>query len=389
MRISIDFLLGAILSLFLAPDGGPREGAIRLPPEKLTTVDTIPEEPSTPVDELPSPRKSLRHRLSQKLSGYFAKRVPDAHDDIPTAHPADTPMRLSSSVRQSSASRLRTQSRASHADGSAYGYGFRNRLASNVSQSLAGRRGSLASTIARRRQSNAMSARAGSTSRGNEGGELNFAQRLLMANEFAVTNMADLWVAAAINADNEDVFLSDTEFGDENENPFQDEEEEEDSPTRIGRSSLAAPSPGMLAPPSPARTGRPSVSSARRPSNVSIVPRLGSPRRPLHRPSLGQVADTSVGTPRRVSSSVPAIFTHTGVRSPSINEASLPAQPLLPREPGDAEAGIGDGLAPIMEDQRQSVFTRREQQDTDEPLDMVSEKQPSILSQLPIMIILQ
>ncbi|KAL5530280.1 hypothetical protein ACEPAF_6537 [Sanghuangporus sanghuang] len=390
---SITFI-GAILSLFLAPDGGPREGAIRLPPEKVTATDTIPEQPSTPVDEVTSPPKSLRYRLSQRFSDYFTKRVPSAHDDISTSRTGDTPMRLSPSVRQSSGSRVRTQSRASVADGSAYGYGagYRNRLASNISQSLAGRRGSLASMITRRRQSNTMGVRARSTSQGIEGGELNFAQRLLMANEFAVTNIADLWVAAAINADNEDVFLSDTELDDEDDNPFQDDEEEEgtNSPTRIGRSSSAAHYPRMLAPPSPARTGRSSAPSAHRPSNASVASRLGSPRRPFHQPSLGQVADTSVSTPRRVSSSVPAIFSHTGVRSPSVNEApTFPSQPLLPREPGDTEAGLGDGLAPIMEGQRQSVFSRREQQDTDEPLDMVSEKQPSILSQLPIMIIFQ
>jgi len=35
------------------------------------------------------------------------------------------------------------------------------------------------------------------------GGDLNFAQRLLLANENAVTNIADLWVASAMNVDNE------------------------------------------------------------------------------------------------------------------------------------------------------------------------------------------
>ncbi|KAI9507077.1 hypothetical protein F5148DRAFT_1150032 [Russula earlei] len=36
--------------------------------------------------------------------------------------------------------------------------------------------------------------------------EPSFAQRLLLANENAVTNIADLWVAAAMNVDNEEVF---------------------------------------------------------------------------------------------------------------------------------------------------------------------------------------
>ena len=55
---------------------------------------------------------------------------------------------------------------------------------------------------------------------------MNFAQRLLMANENVVTNIADLWVAAAINADNEDVFLSESEI--EDEDPFREEDEEDD-----------------------------------------------------------------------------------------------------------------------------------------------------------------
>jgi hypothetical protein len=29
---------GSVLSLFLGPDGGPREGGIRLPPEKITNT---------------------------------------------------------------------------------------------------------------------------------------------------------------------------------------------------------------------------------------------------------------------------------------------------------------------------------------------------------------
>ena len=48
--------LGAILSLFLGRDGGPREGGIRLPPEKLNEDDTITEEPSTPTLDEEEPR---------------------------------------------------------------------------------------------------------------------------------------------------------------------------------------------------------------------------------------------------------------------------------------------------------------------------------------------
>ncbi|KAL0957701.1 hypothetical protein HGRIS_001481 [Hohenbuehelia grisea] len=42
-------------------------------------------------------------------------------------------------------------------------------------------------------------------------GEMDFAQRLLMAKENVVMNIADLWVVAAMNVDNEDPFVSDDE----------------------------------------------------------------------------------------------------------------------------------------------------------------------------------
>ena len=57
-------------------------------------------------------------------------------------------------------------------------------------------------SIQRRRESNLE----GAPSSVATSSDLNFAQRLLMANENAVTNIADLWVAAAINAENEDAF---------------------------------------------------------------------------------------------------------------------------------------------------------------------------------------
>ena len=390
LRWFANSVIGAILSLFLAADGGPREGAIRLPPEKITTDDTIPEEPTTPVEEPISTVNSLKQRLTNKVSGYFAKRGRAGLETSPSRSVASPPVPLSSSVRQNSSSRIRSHSRTSRADGSAYGYStsYRNRLASNAGQGLAGRRGSLASAIARRRQSRALSSGTAGEGQGNEGAELNFAQRLLMANEFAVTNIADLWVAAAINADNEDVFLSDSEINEGEEDPFQDEDEdEEQSPTVAGR-AFGGPAQRSLGIPSP-QMGRLSTSSVRRPSDAG-VPQLRSPRRPSHRQSIGQIAGTTTDSPRRVSSSVPAIFSHTGVRTPPNQEQTPSAQPLLPREGGDVEAGLGEGLAPIIEDRRQSVFAQREQEPVDEPLQSnMSGKQPSIISQLPILIILQ
>ena len=69
-----------------------------------------------------------------------------------------------------------------------------------------------------RRESNAVAGESLSTSFAT-GTDLNFTQRLLMANENTVTSIADLWVAAAMNVDNEDPFES------EDEGQFLDDEQ--------------------------------------------------------------------------------------------------------------------------------------------------------------------
>ena len=74
-----------------------------------------------------------------------------------------------------------------------------------------------------------------------ETGDLNFAQRLLMANQNAVTNIADLWVAATMNADNEDPFETDSEMGSDDamdsDNEVPEAGDLPSTPTRTGRMS--------------------------------------------------------------------------------------------------------------------------------------------------------
>ena len=172
----------------------------------------------------------------------------------------------------------------------------------------------------------------------NEGTDLNFAQRLLMANENAVTNIADLWVASAINVDNEDVFESDDEDGLEGGNELLEGEG-----VGAGSSTLSPPYLGH----------RPSTTSfgARRPSHrhpsVSFPAHLQSPRRP---------------------SIVPSIFSHSGVRTPP---AILEAQKLLSGE-GDEHLGT------IAESGQAS---QADAESLREP--------PSLSSQIPTLIIVQ
>lgn len=363
-------LAGAILSLFLGPDGGPREGAIRLPPEKITDTvhPTIPEEefiPSSPVATLPrkaSLYEGLR-KASRTFSGVFASRVPE------TASSPPVPLPQSSSGN-------RPFPRTSRADGYAYGYGgaggralsFRSRVGSNMSgmSYLRGSQGNL-----RHRASN-LTALAG------EGvprsfatdSELSFAQRLVLANENAVTNIADLWVAAAMNVDNEEVFeADDTELEGPYESVFDPDADEPTENLPAGDGDAATERgmriAGGFAP-------SPSVPGTRRSSRASPFRRPSSPRHlasqspQRRRPSLqygtpGQPFDVS-SPPRRFSNTVPGIFAHPGVKTPL---AVTEAQRVL-NAPDPSQVQESTDAVPIVEG-----------------------KQPSLMSQLPLAIVFQ
>ena len=218
--------------------------------------------------------------------------------------------------------------------------------------------------------------------------DLNFTQRLLMANENAVNSVADLWVAAAINADNEDPFESDYE-DEAAAVPEQPEEDDNDdaatidssltqrgrgtSTKRLGLSSInpmsRRPSRGFAHPPSRgSRPPRSHFSASRHASSPQAIPRL---------PSFSVVPGITPLVRRRSSTSVPSIFSHAGVEMP---RAVLDAQDILTR----LEEGIvmPDGLHPILESRQPSDASGS---DTEGP----TEKPPSLLSQLPLQVILQ
>ncbi|KAI0631169.1 major facilitator MFS-1 [Trametes polyzona] len=375
---------GSVLSLFLGPDCGPREGAIRLPPEKLTSIPEEESRPSTPHLEEPESR-SVYGSIRRKMSGYFARRAPE--EQVPSPGPSQPTQPAVPLVETPTrGAKPRAFSRVSRG-GSAYGYGgsYRNRLASAAS--MAARRGSMGTSIRRRRESNYNYE--GAPSSVATGSDMNFAQRLLMANENAVTNIADLWVAAAINADNEEVFESDEDEFDGDEDELDVEEALESTPA----------DEDIFGSPSTPRHNRFSrrVSTGatqpvpHRPSLAGVRPSPfgGSPRRPgssrrfsnLRRGSSSQLrpgADSDELPHRRVSGTVPTIFQHVGVRTPP---AVLEAQQLL----AQAEAEELDALAPIAEGQQGS----RSISPAEPPLEAVSEKEPSLMSQLPLQIILQ
>ncbi|KAI0031860.1 hypothetical protein K488DRAFT_78824 [Vararia minispora EC-137] len=349
---SITFI-GAFLSLFLGPDGGPRVGSIKLPIEKddnsggVQLPPTIPEEssapPSPPMTPLPKPRGvygSLR-RVTRKLSGYLANRSePSVPEPVP----------------------LPSRRRTSRADGSAYGYtgairtaSFRARLASGASY----RRASVSSMM-RQRSSGGRDR----PSFAGDGSDLNFAQRLLMANENAVTNIADLWVAAAMNVDSEEVFDSDdegTQFSDllergQGENFDWDAEldrmstedfpDTSDTPTRDGRGAV---------------NGGRSLSGSVMRGSPTIARRVSGPSGSGIRRS--SYAEGRPNALRRVPSSVPSIFAHPGVRTP---QAVVDAHKLL--EADDVFVAPSSAAVPEGDEE---------------------EKRPSVWSQLPLGIIFQ
>ena len=91
-------LPGTLLSLFLGPDGGLREGAIRLPPEKVTDTayPTIPEEESFPSSLVATilPEASLYNGLrkaSCTFPGVFASRVPEPTSPKPVSYVPASP----------------------------------------------------------------------------------------------------------------------------------------------------------------------------------------------------------------------------------------------------------------------------------------------------------
>ena len=362
---------GAILSLFLGPDGGPREGAIRLPPEKITdtTHQTIPEEepvPSSTVATL-SRKASLYEGLrkaSRTFSGVFASRVPD---DLASSPPVPLPQ---------SSSANRPFPRTSRADGYAYGYGgaggrafsFRSRLGSNMS-GASYRRGSQGNLRHRASNLTALAGEGVPRSFATDS-ELSFAQRLVLANENAVTSIADLWVAAAMNVDNEEVFdADDTELEGPYESVFDPDADEPTENLPAGDGDVGTERSirigGGFAP-------TPSVPGTRRSSHASPFRR---PSSPLHlasqspqrrRPSLqygtpGQPFDVA-SPPRRFSNTVPAIFAHPGVKTPL---AVTEAQKLL--------------TAPDLSQVQEGIVA----------MPTTEAKQPSLMSQLPLAIIFQ
>ncbi|KIJ36368.1 hypothetical protein M422DRAFT_69767 [Sphaerobolus stellatus SS14] len=380
---SVTFI-GGILSLFLARDGGSRGGFIHLPIDKEESESIIEEaeEEALLSDDAVStaPRGAmdrLRRNVSRRFSKVFARRVPDIQ--IPSSSPPDTvllePSTAASVPPQGRASRA-TSFRPSRATGSAYGYGGGRARLSNTASNL--RRGSMTSSSLRRRRGTFADGTGASGAQQEQ--HANFAQRLLMANEMAVTNIADLWVAAAMNVDNEEVFLSDEEYSDDELEtggaylPVGTETSTNDMELgrtqtidSVGNARISLPrtatmeSSASRGRSSSAMTGLHGTSRGR----FSALSPVSGDSLPIASYQRGRLSRTFSGSSQR-----PSIYSNAGVRAPAGTHAvSVPLQTA-----GDIEDQVGDGLLRIPEDT----------QPIEEP-----ERPPSAFKQIPFMIIFQ
>lgn len=329
-------LSGSFLALFLGYDGGSRSGAIRLSPDKENAplpLEVVEEEdgPSLPPTPPSGLADRLKRKVSRRLSDVFAKNPFESHaTNSPRAG-----VSMLTPLTPAVPPKPRTMSRTSKVNGSAYGYS--GRLAGRL-DSMTGRRPSFASTMRTRRYTNPEQ---------RPGTPHSFAQRLLLANEMNATSLADLWVQAAINVDNElDVFETDSEsvHSDHGEGTSN----EPLASTSLGSGSTVTPgtAPGRHRPSMASNSSRPTG---------------------MHR--LGLTGFTQV---RRQSNSslVPAIFSHTGVRTPP---SIAPVTPNGHQTPDPASET--PGLSTIAESRPIST--------------LVEEKLPSTWSMLPMLIILQ
>lgn len=346
--------IGSFLSLFLGRDGGPREGAIRLPPEKFGNQPSpIPEEDeilNEPFeDEQPT---GLFGVLKRKVSRPFSVLT---GSNSPVIHP--TEISSTPSVPLISSPSIERQ-RMSRANGSAYGYGDnqRHRPASTIKPASTRTLRSGRSTYFDGHQSP------------YEGSELNFTQRLLMANENAVTNIADLWVAAAMNVDNEEQYDFDM--------PTDEEQARLGGEEDVGGQDVFGTVRGRT---DSRSIDSVTISSQSRPrsSTGMFASSRGAPGLSLSRTSTlgGSPMPGGGRLSRRSSATGPSIFVHTGVRTPP---AVLDAQ-LREAEPLGA-------LTPILERHGSVNAASGTEASTAEA---VAEKPPSLASQLPILVIIQ
>ncbi|KAM0750505.1 hypothetical protein T439DRAFT_289689 [Meredithblackwellia eburnea MCA 4105] len=332
---------GALLSTFLNRDGGPRDRGIRLPTEKdieqaAQSAFSIPSKIINAVTSYVAPHhKSASSSASvspDRVALHRANSVPgqETEDVAPLDRPiARKASQYGSAFQGFNPLSLRRASAATRASGSAYGYAERPRYASIRRNTNTGSQFRVMSVGTSTRYAPDYD-----QYEGIEEQQLNFAERLLLANEPAVFSLSELWVTAATRADEQMAYT---------ESVFEDEDDVE---SRIGIDE-AGEEPDFFgygsAPPSIAPStedlraqarlqdeprGRPDTSAATsgantpaRPSSPSLgVPPLGGGA--LRSPSRGYGPQDRAVSSTASSARGPALFANTGLDPSSLGMAS-------------------------------------------------------------------
>lgn len=382
--------LGAFLSLFIGPDGGPRTGAIQLP-EKAD------------VERAASNMGSFGKTAGKRISGYFSghdagrseagesslslrrtaaaassaaasneghkgmprtftQQVDEETGGPPSPHESDNEdideAELNSAWSSASVnpfmSRTTARQKGVLGGGSAYGYDRRpSTNAGSENPMLHGRqatRSASGATAVRPGMRNSMITNnpyapdfedIGHAQQQNQ--RLSFAQRFLLANDDAVLNLSDLWVAAAINGD-EAVDEEDDDFGydydDEEELDEEDEEQEtlEDEGRSVTTDSHVEQGFGY---------GEPLDEDA-----PLLAPRHLPPLNFAQRKRRADSAGHSSGRPewmrRNSAGRVPSLYANTGVENPNLLMPSSPTQPA----PIGAAGAAGPSSSPFRDQGR-------------------------------------
>ncbi len=421
---------GAFLSLFIGPDGGPREGSIYLP-EKVVDIERASQSIG-----------SLGRSAGKRISGYFSNRPvqlgdttgPGPHDEsaldfvgpsqdregassrhagnlprtftqqvddetggppspsadgdytITTANPTEMgrPRGMSDASAWSNRySRTDYRRQGILAAGSAYGYERRGSRSSALRPAIASYGATYGQQADDRPRSLFHGSQSGITNNpyapdfetlGQPKPELNFAQRFLLANDDAVLSLTDLWVAAATNGDDaystieEDVFDEDDD--DQTRDAMDDESRIESSVVESDLASEDGERSPLLAP--------------------RHLPPLNFAQRKWSRGAGSDTTSNSFARPRmaRKSSSgtrVPSIYSNTGLERPT-SPLGMLSPPLQQNPPLLRTPTFDPSLANIPESRRVSVSGSPERSDAATVVGQVA-KPASIWSMLPLVII--
>lgn len=310
-------MFGAFLCMFLGRDGGPRSGAIKLPMEKVSEEGQ--------VDDQMTP-KARPQTIARRVSSYFSLSInsPPHTSRSSSSHALHVPESPSYGTHAStSAAPKASTPKAARSSfrGTSYGYDPRRNSKpwSRRFTTESARRGSMGTQYAPDFEG----------VQPPDLSSLNFAQRLLLANEPTVVNISDLWVqaCAAQTFDEEAEDVSRAEFDD---SVFDQDDETADQSasgafTDYGEEDDEDQSSFLLPRPPASSSRRPSSSAPHRGSQGGLgLGGLPLPNRPR---LVSKQSMDSTGLRAR-----PRIFSNTGlVGTPALFSPS--AEPQSEQQP--------------------------------------------------------